>query len=178
MAQSANPHTPRLKSLLETISFLANHANAVSANEAGPPFAYASLPADAGTQTYPMTPGNAAPALVVWLYLVTENTFLDELEKVGDPNGDFNEDNLPFTDIVNHTNLKPETVRSILACYINDTPGNKAAWRHVADQFQAFAQANTTNAIWRPDNCPGRGILTLAVNGAAVIPNSQVPPLP
>jgi hypothetical protein len=141
---------------------------------ANPPFAYGSQTPDTVNQIYPMTPGNAAPALIVWLYLVTQNDTLDELERVNDPNGDFNPDLIPIDEIARLTNLTTDTVRAILAVYIQDDVAFRPAWRHVVNAFQAFSQAHAPN--WHPDDCPKGGILSLAVNGAIVDPNALVPP--
>jgi hypothetical protein len=135
------------------------------------PFAYGT-PKDAGNQIYNMTPGNVPPALIVWLYMVSAFQYLDALDAVGDPAGDFSDTDLPFDEIVQATNLKPEAVRAILACYINDAPELKSAWRHVVTRFQAFSQQTTAPTVWTRDNCPAQGILSLATNGALVNPNS------
>lgn len=135
------------------------------------PFAYGT-PKDEGNQTFNMTPGNVPPALIVWLYLVSEFKFLQELDAVGDPNGDFSNSEFPFDEIVQATNLKPEAVRKILGSYINDAPTQKSAWTHVVAKFQALSEETTDIALWTRDNCPGGGILGLAANGALVDPST------
>jgi hypothetical protein len=169
----ANPPVPNVKSLLETISFLANHAVTAGAPEPIPPFSYGKQKADPINQIYPMTPGNSAPGLVVWLYMVTSNKFLDELETPTGPNGSFNPENLPFDDIVKHTNLTQDAIRSIFDCYLNDGDSQQM-WRHVVSRFQDFAGDHSLNYV--PDGCPNTGILALAATGAAVNPNALAPP--
>jgi hypothetical protein len=138
-----------------------------------PPFSYG-CQADPANRIFPMTPGNAAPSLVVWMYLVTADDFLDELEKVNDKNGDFDPEIIPIDDIAKHTHLTADTVRSILDVYIQDAVEFRSAWRHVVSMFQAFSHGN--NPAWHPNDCPKGAILSLAVNGAIVDPDSPVPP--
>jgi len=138
-----------------------------------PPFTYGKQAADSVKRIFPMTPGNAAPSLVVWMYLVTADNFLDELEKVNNKDGDFDPEIIPIDDIAKHTHLTTDTVRAILDVYIQDVT-SRPAWRHVVSMFQAFSGKN--NPTWHPDDCPKGAILSLAVNGAIVDPNAPVPP--
>ena len=142
-------------------------------NSAPSPFSYGNLAADPVNRTYPMTPGNAAPSLVVWMYLVTADNFLDELDKVNDKNGDFDPDIIPIDDIAKHTNLTSETVREILDVYILDV-ASRMAWRHVAGKFQEYSALHSP--AWHPNDCPQGAILSLAVSGAKVVPEALVPP--
>jgi hypothetical protein len=139
-----------------------------------PPFSFSNQTADTVKHIYPMTPGNTAPALIVWLYLVTQNNWLDELDRVKDPTGEFNPDLIPIDEIAKHTNLTADTVRAILAVYIEDDLASRPAWRHVVSKFQEFAWMHTVS--WHPDDCPKGGILSLAVNGAIVDAKALVPP--
>ncbi len=174
MPNLAKAQISSLKPVLDAISVLAGHASAVTGGNP-PPFAYGKQ-GSAAENLFSMTPGNAPPALVVWLFMVTANNFLNELETPTDPNGSYNQDKLPFDEIVRYTNLTPDCVKSLFACYLNDDDVvGKPQWRHVVSQFQAFAQAHSDG--YDPDGCPnGHGIFALAVNGAAVDPNSLVPP--
>ena len=140
-----------------------------------PPFSYGNQAADPVNRIFPMTPGNAAPSLIVWMYLVTANNFLDELERVHNKNGDFDPEIIPIDDIAKHTHLTTDMVRAILDVFTSDAIEFRSAWRHVVEMFQGFSKGH--NPAWQPNDCPKGAILSLAVNGATVDPNAPVPPL-
>lgn len=120
-----------------------------------PPFTYG--------EQYPMTPGNAAPGLAVWLFLVTNPDYLDVLDKVegSDPSL------IPVKKIAEATNLTVEGVQSILDIYSKDNV-NYDAFRQVASSFQVYAR----NSGYDDTHCPGgpMAILELAKRGVSVDP--------
>ena len=137
-----------------------------------PPFAYNALT--------PMTPQNSAPALVVWLFLVTNPQFLQILDA---PPNDFvapaaGQPSLVVStqDIATATNLTVSAVSAILDAYRNPDPALRAqfdvkqSFRNVASTFQSFA----LNFNYPRPNCPGDGtaMVNLAEGGASVDPNA------
>jgi hypothetical protein len=125
-----------------------------------PPFAYGS--------PYPMTPGNAAPALIVWLFLVTNPDYLDALDTPAASTSGL----VPVQQIAAATNLTEACVQSILGVYTSN-PASKyqpyyQSFRNVATAFQVFA----ADAQYTAGHCPGGAmpIVTLAQNGASVDP--------
>jgi hypothetical protein len=75
-------------------------------------FAYGPIPA---TNVFKMTPGNAAPGLIVWLFLTTSPDFLDALDGVKGSNPDL----VNATDISEKTNPTEACVNQIFDHYRN-----------------------------------------------------------
>ncbi len=119
-----------------------------------PPFSFSNQTADTVKQIYPMTPGNACACpdcLAVSGYAKTIGLMNWIPSKIQRGNS--------IWDLDSHsrhreasTNLTIDTVRAILAVYIEDDLASRAAWRHVVSKFQEFAATHT--AIWHPDDCP------------------------
>ncbi|MBB5058864.1 hypothetical protein HDF16_003587 [Granulicella aggregans] len=138
-----------------------------------PPFSY--------SDQIPMTPYNAAPALVVWLYLVTNPQFLQILDTAPDydfvlPPGQPRIVVNTVQEIATATNLTVPAVGAILDSYRKPDPtlqsqfDVKQTFRNVAKTFQSFA----ASSLYPRTNCPGDGtaMLNLAENGATVDPQA------
>ena len=128
------------------------------------PFQYG-LTEDPANNTYPLRPGNAAPALVVWLFLVTQPDFLSKP--------------LPVDLIAQYTNLQPGTVQSILDSYLTADQPTKTSFTNVCDAFQDLCKR--MNLTYLPGQCPHDHLpmLWLAYQGAQVDPAAKnLPPLP
>lgn len=139
-----------------------------------PPFSYGNA---VGGNVYPMTPGNAAPGLAVWLFLTTSPDFLDALDAAQGSNPNL----VTASDIADATNLTPECVTQILDQYRNSP--NQSAYRTITAEFQAYAR---TYGAYPRTNCPNGAvgldgvastegktvILNLAKSGAAVDPSA------
>lgn len=148
-----------------------------------PPFCYGPT-----APNFPMTTGNSIPAMVVWLFLVTNPQFLIALDpapegaeapvgllnaiKQARPRGKLSTKTtavtVPVQDIADATNLTADCVRDILAIFSkNSNDQKKQAFYTVAGAFQDYSS-------YQPSNCPGRPapILQLAKSGAAVDPNA------
>jgi hypothetical protein len=128
-----------------------------------PPFEYGLNPGQ-----FPMSESNSLPTFIVFLYLVTNPDFLDEL------------DTKPATpvlvvpeDIATATNLTVAQVNRILDIYRNaDADVLQPNFRAVGSQLQAFIRPIS---IYPRTNCPQNpGTLqALAINGVAVDPNAR-----
>lgn len=127
---------------------------------------------------FKMTPGNAAPALVVWLFLVTNPMYLQLLDT--DNTFDDPATVVNISDISDATNLTVDGVQAILNAYVNPALAGgtltaaaiQNAFKTVASAFQAFAEG----AAYLPGHhCPDDGkiaMLGLANSGANVHPAS------
>jgi hypothetical protein len=140
-----------------------------------PQFSYG-VQLDAANNVFPMVPQNSAPALLVWLTLVTSVDFLNALDRAQGTNPDL----VNADDFSKATNLSSDTVNKIFDRYRNATPALKMAHLAIADSFNAFAR----DSGYDRSNCPngqaengvqstlGKDVLmTLATTGAAVNPN-------
>lgn len=118
---------------------------------------------DEESNTYPLVPANAAPALIVWLFLVTQPSFLKE---AADPNSSV----VPVDKIAQFTNLKPEAVSAILNSYLKAGKSLKQSFMDVSNAFQNLCADN--NDSYLPNECPhdSAPMLWLAYHGATVIP--------
>ena len=138
---------------------------------ATPPFQYGPT-TDPTTQTYPLNPGNAAPALVVWLFLVTQPDFLTYLldPKQGTP--------VQVDEIAQYTNLQPSAVGSILDSFRSANQQRQSSFNDVSTAFQDLCAAY--NASYLPGQCPHdeKPMLWLAYRGTQVDPAAQVIPAP
>jgi hypothetical protein len=144
------------------------------------PFSYSDTPDN--VNSFSMTPGNSAPALVVWLFMLTTKRFLPALQasaadvtkiKFKDASGN----TIDLNDISQITNLAREALVDLFNMYLlpNTTAqvrkSVQKAFGNVAAQFQAFATTHSTN--WDEDECPGViGLKQLAASGAPVDPVS------
>lgn len=146
-------------------------------------FAYSDNPV-AANNTFSMTPGNAAPGLIVWLFLVTQNQFLKALSNP--PGGDINEvvfvdgskNTMTVAKLADIVNLTPAAVIAILDTFVQTGVADEikqpiqAAFTTVAQHFQNFALASTMD--WDECECPGLfGLTQLAQTGALVAPTSM-----
>jgi hypothetical protein len=128
-----------------------------------PPFEYGLNPGQ-----FPMSESNSLPTFIVFLYLVTNPDFLDEL----DANPAKPVLVVP-DDIAAATNLTVAQVNRILDIYRNaDTDVVQPNFRAVGSQLQGFIN---TISIYPRTNCPQNGgtLQTLAINGAAVDPSAR-----
>lgn len=109
-----------------------------------------------------MSPGNSAPALIVWMFIVS-NTQLQAL---------ILEDGLealPLDCICKATNLTEEGVRTILRPFIEN--------KHFQDACGLVAQLFQKTGGYEHGNCVTPDTLIhLAVHGAAVDPRSKIVP--
>jgi hypothetical protein len=155
MSKAKSKHIVTQAQSIEALRVMSTLASQIP--ESFPPFAYGAPP------NFAMTPGNALPALVVWLFLVTNPEFLATLE--GSPQAI--PGNVPVDEIAAAVNLTPACVNEILAVY---TPSNNQHFRAVAAAFQAYA----TQSLYTRPNCPGgpAAMIQLATKGAAVDPNA------
>jgi hypothetical protein len=133
-----------------------------------PPFQYG-LKDDPATQTYTLVPSTAPPALVVWLFLVTQADFLQE---AANPDSTL----VPRDQIARYTNLQRSAVDAILDAYVSAGPALQQSFNDVATAFQDLCKEN--NGFWEVGECPhdATPMLWLASHGAAVDPSVQ--PLP
>ncbi len=126
-----------------------------------------------------MNPGNAAPGLVVWLFLLTHPAFLAQIDAAKDDLdnlqlADSNNATITLAEIAEKTHLTAQTVKAILTeSYLlpdasaNERARKQAAFQTVASQFQNFASTVVDN--WDEGNCPGiEGLTGLALNGANI----------
>ena len=130
--------------------------------------------ANPDSQTYPLNPGNAAPALVVWLFLVTQPDFLTYLL---DPESESTP--VPADKIAKYTNLQPDAVNSILDCFRKATQERQDSFNDVSTAFQDFCTA--MNQGYQVNQCPHDELpmLWMAYKGAGVDPTAEaLPPLP
>jgi len=150
---------------------------ATAAQDTYPPFSYGSAGPGAklSPNIFQMTPTNSRPALVVWLFLVTNPKFLNQLidPQPGDPL-------VSTATIAQATNLTVPTVQAILDIYINSSPDPtvdnnlRQSFERVTAAFQDYA----ASAGYGGGNCPGNGgwtIIGLAQEGATVDPTATDP---
>jgi hypothetical protein len=144
-----------------------------------PPFSYGPFD-DEGRPIYPnqfpITKDNCLPALVVWLFLVTNPVYLDVLDGAIaiDPE---NPQMVSISQIAQATNLTEAGVQAILNVYINsskkpsDDNNLRLSFRRVNSAFQDLADL----AGYVGGTCPdaGQAMLRLAEDGASVDPNPQ-----
>jgi hypothetical protein len=143
------------------------------------PFSYSNSPDN--VTTFSMTPGNSAPALVVWLFMLTAREFLKNLETAaaGDITKlkfiDTGHNTIDLAGISNITNLAPQAIIDLFDMYLlpNATDSvrqsTQQAFGQVVDPFQAFASKH--KALWDEDDCPAiAGLKQLAASGAIVDP--------
>ena len=147
---------------------------------AAPQFAYGNTAPNPTTNTYPLLPGNAAPALVVWLFLVTDPSFLAEINRVQTtPGSAYNPAVLPIDSIAQYTNLTPDAVKSVFDSFATAGVLRQLGFQEVSSAFQDLAKQN--NPAWQPGDCPhgAAPMLSLAKQGASVNPSTAtLPPLP
>lgn len=121
-----------------------------------PPFTYGptSIPAN---NVFTMSSANSLPALVVWLFLVTNPDFQGALQ----PGGDVSI--VPVSEIAKATNLSEQSVNAILDCYKAAPAALKSSFEDVADAFTTFAKG----AGYTRTNCPTASEYILKLSGPA-----------
>jgi hypothetical protein len=155
MANSSTTTPVTHSQALDAIRVLSTLASGIPT--AAPPAAFAYADTDnPSVNEYAMTSANALPALVVWLFLVTNPDFLNQ---VGTPT-------FPIADIAKATNLTPAGVNYVLSAYTRSPV--KPSFMDVANQFQ------TLSLLYRPTNCPKSfdDILGLAGPAATIDPSA------
>jgi hypothetical protein len=142
-----------------------------------PPFSYGPLGDDgrpAYPNQFPLTKDNCLPALVVWLFLVTNPVYLNVLEGVitVDPE---DPQMVTIAQIAQATNLTEQGVQAILNVFIDSSKDPavdknlRMSFRRVNQAFQDLANL----AGYVGGTCPddGKAMLRLAQDGASVIPD-------
>ena len=125
-----------------------------------PPFSYGTT----APNQFPLTKNNCLPALVVWLFLVTNIDYLNALD--GNEPGAM----VSVSQIAQATNLTEGAVNTILDAYRKASGDSKAGFVLVNKAFQNLAGLSG----YVGGNCPdtGHAMLQLAEQGASVNPNS------
>jgi hypothetical protein len=144
-----------------------------------PPFSYGPLDGNGNPTApnqFPLTKDNCEPALVVWLFLVTNPVYLNVLDGAipVDPQ---NPQMIPVPQIAQAVNLTENAVTDILNVYTKSSTNPKddnnlrLSFRRVNQAFQDLAN----NAGYVAGTCPdsGQAMVTLAQTGALIDPNSQ-----
>jgi hypothetical protein len=164
---------------LDALHVFTSLATALSTQSQPARFAYKSGAA-ADDPTYSeMSFFNSLPALVVWLFLVTNPDYLAELDT--DPDFTTNSNFVTVEQIAAAANLLPEAVVAILNVYSRPDPtlsadeqaSLKQSFKDVAQAFDSFTQGLSKN--WPVGaHCPGYGtaMRQLAAQGAIVDPKA------
>jgi len=142
---------------LEAIRVVATLATSISTNRSEP-FTYADV-TNAANREYAMTPANSLPGLVVWLLLVTNPDFINDIAT--------GSSNFPKSDIAKSLNLTEAGVDYILKPLVNRDVATLQLFNKVANLFQ-------TLTFYRPPNCPRTyaDVLRLAGPAAAIDPSA------